>query len=548
MKRYFNSFNIATQLALGFGLILTFLTLFVLVSMLSMNSLRSNLDQVVKHDFATISLLSKMRDAVRFQSIALRDIVMQQNPSFLKKELKKMKEVRAEYQRAALELENMVNDVYSKKLLASIKEAEVATQPHVETAKSHSLSDEHESAAEVVRGPYRDSQAVLTERLDEMRAYLEKTTAESAGRAEAAFSSGVTMLIGIGVAAVIFGILIAIVLTRCITAPLQRAVSAAQRIAEGDLTSQLSFDPGSRNETAKLLCSMQSMVGRLHSIMTRVAQSSGQIGVAAGEMLDVTVQTSEGIRRQQSELDRIATAITQMAGTVQEVARNTTQAATAAQDSAQEANSGQQVVKQTITSINELAGNVEEVASVVNTLKTDTSNIGVVLKVIKDIAEQTNLLALNAAIEAARAGEQGRGFAVVADEVRTLASRTQKSTHEIQEMIARLQTSSNKAVEAIQVGRTRASASVQQASTAGASLNSITLSVETMSNMNAQIASSAVEQSSVAEEMNRNIVVIRDVSHQAAIRAEQTTNASGALKSLANELQTLVGVFKLKAV
>jgi methyl-accepting chemotaxis protein len=235
----------------------------------------------------------------------------------------------------------------------------------------------------------------------------------------------------------------------------------------------------------------------------------------------------------------------EMTTTVQDVARNTAQAAEAAQRAAQEANSGKQVVTQTLATIDNLANEVEKVAAVIQALETDTGNIGMVLDVIKGIAEQTNLLALNAAIEAARAGDQGRGFAVVADEVRTLASRTQKSTQEIHDMIGRLQSSAAQAVQAMQTGRARAQESVQQAAKAGASLGTITSAVSTISDMNTQIASAAEEQSSVAEEMNRNIVAIRDVAEQTARGAHQTSRATDELSRLSSELQALVGQFKI---
>jgi len=251
------------------------------------------------------------------------------------------------------------------------------------------------------------------------------------------------------------------------------------------------------------------------------------------------------VRTQRGEIDQVATAMNEMSATVQEVARNAEQAAHAAQNADQCAKSGALVATEAMGGIDALVSEVERSAGAIHELEAESENIGMVLDVIKGIAEQTNLLALNAAIEAARAGEQGRGFAVVADEVRTLASRTQKSTQEIHHMIERLQAGASNAVRVMEAARGKGKLGVEQVERAAESLAEIAGAVATINDMNTQIASAAEEQSAVAEEINRNVVNISHGSVQSARGTEQAALASGELARLATDLHQLVAQFKV---
>jgi len=325
--------------------------------------------------------------------------------------------------------------------------------------------------------------------------------------------------------------------------PLNRAVVIMNKIAGGDLTSDIEVT--SKDETGQLLAAMKAMQDKLHQMISMITGSTAQVAAAAEQMTAVTDNASDAIRQQQSATDQVATAINEMTATVQEVAHNATNAARAAHEADNESKGGKQVVAATVDAIDALAQEVAKAAGVIEKLAADSDSIGAVLDVIKGIAEQTNLLALNAAIEAARAGEQGRGFAVVADEVRTLASRTQKSTQEIQEMIERLQGGAKEAVQVMETGQSQAQASVEQAAKAGASLEAITEAVATISDMNTQIAGAAEEQTAVAEDINRNIVSITQIAEQSAQGSQQTASASGELARLAVQLQEMVAQFKV---
>ncbi len=353
----------------------------------------------------------------------------------------------------------------------------------------------------------------------------------------------VGLLISLVVAGLVgaIGYLISAVVSRNI----KDVVHSLQEIAsgEGDLTRRL--QASGRDEIGQLVSSFNTFVAKMQDIIGDVAGAIAQLASASEEMSAISTESRRSVELELSETEQVAAAMNQMTATVHEVSRNAAAAAEGARNATREADTGRQVVDQTIFSINGLASEVEHAAEVIRKLENDSENIGVVLDVIRGISEQTNLLALNAAIEAARAGEQGRGFAVVADEVRTLAGRTQQSTREIQEMIERLQVGAARAAEVMEQGCQQAQASVEQAGKAGESLSAITDAVESISQMNSQIASAAEEQSSSAAEINGNITRINEIANHAAAGAEQAASASNEMARLAAQLQGLVGQFKV---
>ena len=354
-----------------------------------------------------------------------------------------------------------------------------------------------------------------------------------------------TEVIGVGIIALVIAILIAGLITRSIVRPVCLASARMRDIAEGegDLTQRLEVH--GNDEVAQLGINFNKFVDRVHELVGQVAGATAQLAAAAEELSATSDETSHNVTRQQQETDQVATAMNEMTATAQEVARNAAQAADAASEADDETRTGQRVVSQTITAIRELVGEVENATDVIHRLETDSEEIGKVLDVIRGIAEQTNLLALNAAIEAARAGEQGRGFAVVADEVRTLAQRTQESTQEIQDMIERLQTGAANAVQVMGEGQKRAHSTAERAGEADGSLKAITAAVGRINEMNAQIASAAEEQTAVAEEINRNIVNISQAVNDTTQGAQHTAQASDELARLAADLQNRVGQFRI---
>ncbi|MCJ8204401.1 methyl-accepting chemotaxis protein [Pseudomonas sp. RGM2987] len=350
-------------------------------------------------------------------------------------------------------------------------------------------------------------------------------------------------LIIVTILALAFGLLAAWIITRQIVAPLQQTLVAVERVASGDLSHNLVVTR--RDEMGQLQTSLQRMVISLRQLIGGIGEGVAQIASAAEQLSAVTEQTSAGVNSQKVETDQVATAMNEMTATVQEVARNAEEASEAAVAADQQAREGDRVVGEAIAQIERLAKEVGNSTEAMSHLKRESDKIGSVLDVIKSVAQQTNLLALNAAIEAARAGEAGRGFAVVADEVRSLAQRTQKSTEEIEELIVGLQTGTQQVATIMDNSRGLTDSSVELTRRAGGSLENITRTVSAIQSMNQQIAAAAEQQSAVAEEINRSVLNVRDVSEQTSAASEETAASSAELARLGVHLQTLVGRFKV---
>ncbi len=311
---------------------------------------------------------------------------------------------------------------------------------------------------------------------------------------------------------------------------------------DSDLHHQIDLE--SNDELGNLAKAINLMLQKFQHIIDRVAQTTNLLVNESQQLTDITERSIQGAHKQQMETEQVATAMTEMEQTAADVARSAMQAANSTQEADKQAIEGSSVVNSAVNTINALASEVTEASEVIQKLEEDSEGIGRVVEVITNIAEQTNLLALNAAIEAARAGEQGRGFAVVADEVRTLATRTHGATQEIQSMIESLQGQARGAASVMQHSREKADSSVSEAARAGAVLEEITVAVGTITEMNNHISVAANEQSAVSADMSKSVVSISEVSDQTAGNADRIAQASDALSDLAGNLQTLVNQFK----
>jgi methyl-accepting chemotaxis protein len=346
------------------------------------------------------------------------------------------------------------------------------------------------------------------------------------------------ILVGISIS-----IFIALWMTRSITAPMNEAVTVAETVASGDLTQKIAVSGG--DEASRLMAALQKMQQNLRDAMSHISNYSDQLASAAEELNSVTEDSSRGLQQQNDEIQQAATAITEMSSAVDEVAQTAVQTSEQSTESAKMAVQGQQQVDETVKAIRDMNQDVALTSDLIQGLAVQSQDIGKVLDVIRAIAEQTNLLALNAAIEAARAGDAGRGFAVVADEVRALAHRTQTSTREIEEMIAKIRSGTGDAVSAMKHSSDKAGHALTVAQAAGEALSIITQRINKISDSNLVIASAAEEQAKVAREIDRNIVNISDLAAQTAAGANQTSASAHELSRLAVDLNALVTRFKV---
>nr|WP_318011738.1 methyl-accepting chemotaxis protein [Pseudomonas sp. REP124] len=377
--------------------------------------------------------------------------------------------------------------------------------------------------------------------IDELAAVNTVGAATSGTQARAAFDSGVTWVIVIIVVGLVLTVSIAIFFTRSIVLPMQSLLQINQKIADGDLRS--SVEVSGADELTDLQQSAAAMLKNLKGTINHISESSALLASAAEEMSAITDESKSGIQRQNQETEQAATAVNEMTVAVEDVARNAVSASKSTQQSGTAAQTGLDRVTRTISSIENLAGSVGQTSSDLEQLAMQTQGIRKVLDVIRAIAEQTNLLALNAAIEAARAGEQGRGFAVVADEVRALAHRTQESTQEIEQMMSGIMSGSDKSVQSMQQSSAEAVRTLEIAREAGEAIREISRAVAEINERNLLIATASEQQAHVARSVDQNLMSIKDLSIQSTSAADQTSVASNELSKLAIGLSKVVSQF-----
>lgn len=399
------------------------------------------------------------------------------------------------------------------------------------------------NTATMMMGTADDKFQVLNKNLQDLLDLENKLAKEEYGQSLTSFSRTLMIFVVVLVSAVILSVLVSLFMTRLILAPINKTVAIIEEVAEGDLTKRI--DVTSRDEIGQMAERFNIFMERLHATILQVAESSKQVASAA-QMLDTSAeQMAAGAEEVSAQVSSAATASEQMSATSGEIAQNCTRAARSSEKANESARAGGDVIQQTVLIMNQISERVKRSAEIIKSLGTRSDQIGEVVGLINDIADQTNLLALNAAIEAARAGEHGRGFAVVADEVRKLAERTTEATKEIGETIEAMQRETKSAVASMEEGVREVERGTGEAAKSGEALTDILTQISTVSSEVGQIAAASEEQTATTNEMANNIQQISEVMRETSNRIQDNANASSQLAGLSKDFEKVVGQFKL---
>jgi methyl-accepting chemotaxis protein len=535
------SINIAPRAFLGFAFIAVLVVGLGFFSLNRLGVIRQATTDMETNMLPSVGFLGNMlENSLRLRITSFRTLVNREPAALRETEtriadlISKLQDAKKSYAATPMDGEESVLFKQFEATLATFLEV----QSQVLELSRQEKSDEMRN---LINTRMKDATDLMGVQINQLIAINKKAANDASVISKEQYDSAIVGVIAVAVFAVLLTVLLAWLLTKSIVNPLARAVRAAQEIAEGNLTRPIAVD--GNDEPARLLEALVTMQKNLRQTIELISGSSTQLASAAEELSAVTEESSRGLQRQNDEIEQAATAVNEMTAAVEEVARNAVSTSEASKQSNDTAKQGRDRVVDTVKSIQSMASEIQATSGLVQGLAEQGRDIGKVLDVIRSIAEQTNLLALNAAIEAARAGEAGRGFAVVADEVRALAHRTAQSTQEIEQMVAGIQTRTGEAVQSMVKNTDRTHNTLGLASAAGDALELITEAISQINERNLVIASASEEQAQVSREVDRNLVNIRDLATQSAAGANQTSAASHELSRLAVDLNTLVTRF-----
>ena len=535
--------NISSRSAAGFGLIGLMVLALGLFALKQMAEMRKESNDVDQNWLPSIVSLSSLNAGMqRTRALTMR-MVMLNSDEARAATAQVLGKLIADVSLAKAEYEKLLTTADEKAAYDRFKTAHALYMAEQRKVVELASQGAREKAMDVMNGSISEHADGMTKALLDLQRINGEEAGHAADRALAAYETAFSWVIITIIMAALVTVALAVLFTRSIVRPLNQALQVAEAVAAGDLTRDVAIE--GNDEPARLLVALKAMQSNLRNTVQGISDSSNQLASAAEELNTVTEDSTRGLHEQNHEIEQAATAVNEMTAAVDEVARNAVATSEASRESDATAQQGRQQVIRTVESIDLLAGDVTTTATQVEQLAGQVRDISKVLDVIRSIAEQTNLLALNAAIEAARAGEAGRGFAVVADEVRALAHRTQQSTQEIEQMIGDVHQGTDRAVQAMQASNQRARSTLDVARAAGEALDDITRAISQISERNLVIASASEEQAQVAREVDRNLINIRDLSLQSSAGANQTSAASQELARLAISLNELVARFRI---
>ncbi len=539
----FKKLNVGTKIIITIVIIIAISAMVGVVSLTKISSVSAKADNIGINLMPSVTTLSKMRNAVDTYRRSELQFYLKNSEDVMTKYADRMVKMQEELKTMKVVLTKLPLTDDEKKQLGSY---DTAWQTYVTTAsKAYNLIKEGkvEEAQEVTRGEGKKSYDLVNQILGELQTINQKEADDELKAVHAAASSTMIWVVSLLLASIVIGISLALLTSRAISVPLRRLSADAEKIASGDLGVEVQVD--SDDEIGQLAQSFEKMVNNLREMIGTLADSSSQVSESSAEMQTNAVQMADGAETVAIQAITVATASEEMSATSGDIAQNCQMAAEGAERANQAAEHGTEVVAKSITVMHRIAERVQSSAKTVEALGQRSDEIGAIVGTIEDIADQTNLLALNAAIEAARAGEQGRGFAVVADEVRALAERTTKATREIGLMIKAIQQETKTAVEAMEEGVNEVELGTEEATRSGEALRNIQDEINSLHMQVQQIATAAEEQTATTSEISNNIHNITDVAQSTVDGARKTSSAAQHLSRLSSELERLVGQFKL---
>nr|WP_122580940.1 methyl-accepting chemotaxis protein [Pseudomonas viridiflava] len=535
--------NIAPRAFLGFAMIGALMLILGVFALSQMSKIRSATEVLADNNVPSIKSLDRFAEvSIRLRVLSYR-LLVNREPEIQQKTIELLAMRNKQINDAQAIYDRLISDPNERNLYNQYVQLLGQYRELESRMKTLTLANKVDELQDLLNKDMLSNSdqmnAVLIKLVEINTAQLMQVKKQAAEEYKSAFD----MVIALLVAATLLTLVFAWMLIKSITTPIAVALHAAETIAQGNLTQPIKVD--GTDEAGRLLQAMKTMQDKLRDTLQRISGSATQLASAAEELNAVTDESARGLVQQNNEIEQAATAVNEMTSAVEEVARNATSTSEASRNATASAGDGRDLVLETVGAIERMSGDVKETAELIGNLANESRDIGKVLDVIRGLADQTNLLALNAAIEAARAGEAGRGFAVVADEVRALAHRTQQSTSEIERMIGSIQGGTEQAVTSMRNSTERAESTLSIAKGAGMALDTINIAVEEINERNLVIASAAEEQAQVAREVDRNLVNIRDLSAQSTTGANQTSAASTELSRLAVDLNSMVGRFAL---